>query len=116
MKHSKNKFTSYTGIIRLWVLLITLSNLSSSSVPKVIRILGLFNELQEGEQPIHELGFLAAIDTINANLDHNQDGEITLKGTKIEPVIWRIPPGDRYIQCVTVKQNILYEIRCVTSI
>jgi hypothetical protein len=105
MKHYKIKFASCSEIIRLGVILITLSNLSWSSVPKIIRILGIFNDPKYGGDPIHEIGFLAAIDTINQNRDVNQDGHITLRGTTIEPEILHIPPGARYIQCNTVIQN-----------
>jgi hypothetical protein len=96
------------GIIRLGVLLFSLSNTSSSSVPKVIRILGLFDDPNYGGDPIHEMGFLAAIDTINENRDMNQDGHITLGGTTIEPVILHIPPGARYMKYFeypSIKQN-----------
>ena len=97
MKHPTKRFTAYTGIIRLGVLLVSLSNISWSSVPKVIRIVGVFDDPQYGGDPIHEMGFLAAIDTINDNKDMNQDGHITLRGTTIEPEILHIPPGARYM-------------------
>ena len=95
MKHSKKMFATCSEIIRILFLLISLSNLSSSSLPKVIRILGIFTDPKDGGDPIHEKGFLAAIDTINNNLDMNQDGHITLRGTKIEHEILHISPGSR---------------------
>ena len=73
-------------------LLSLLSSLCSSSLPQTIRILGIFD--QDGD-PMHEMGFRAAIDTINKNQDMNQDGHITLRNTKIEPQILHIPPGAR---------------------
>ena len=92
------------GIIRLLVLLVSFSNISWSSVPKVIRILGVFDDPNYGGDPIHELGFLAAIDTINDNGDMNQDGHITLRGTTIEPEILHIPPGARYMKYLDIHQ------------
>ena len=92
MKHSKRSYISYSDVIRLAMLLLSFSNSSRSSLPKKIKILGVF---EEGGDPAHEAGFKAAIDTINKNQDMNQDGHITLRGTEIVPQILRIRPGAR---------------------
>ena len=92
MKQYKMPNCKCRSLIRVAFLIVCLSNLSWSSVPEKIRILGIFD--QDGDA-IHEMGFKAAIDTINANRDMNQDGHITLRGTEIESEILKIPAGDR---------------------
>ena len=92
MKHSKRSCISSSDFIRLVILLLSCSSQSWSSLPKQIKILGIF---EEGGDPAHEAGFKAAIETINRNQDANQDGYITLRGTKIVPQILHIRPGDR---------------------
>ena len=92
MKHSKRSYSSYSDIFRLAILVLSFSNPSWSSLPKKIKILGIF---EEGGDPAHEAGFKAAINTINKNQDMNQDGHITLRGTEIVPQILRIRPGAR---------------------
>ena len=92
MQHSKRNYVSYSDVIRLALLLLLCSKLSWSSLPKKIKILGIF---EEGGNPANEAAFKAAIETINRNQDMNQDGHITLRGTEIVPQILHIRPGAR---------------------
>lgn len=92
MKLSKRHYFSGGSLIRVALLLLSMSNLSWSRLPKQIRIVGIFDQ---GGDPRHEMGFRAAIDKINAKQDRNKDMELTLPYTTIEPETFQIPPGSR---------------------
>ena len=85
MKVSKRHYFSRGSLIRVAGLLLSLSHLSWSSqkrLPDSIRIVGIFDR---GGDLRHQLGFTAAIDTINARST----------STKIVPEILNVPPGAR---------------------
>ena len=86
MKLSKRNSFSNESFFLVALSLILLPDPIKSRLPNTIRIAGIFDL---GGDPNHELGFRAAIDSINDPLN------LILPGTKLEAETMQIPPGAR---------------------
>ena len=82
---NRNSFLSESFFLAA-LSLVLLTEPIESRLPNTIRIAGIFDQ---GGDPNHELGFRAAIDSINDPLN------LILPGTKLEAETMQIPPGAR---------------------